>query len=149
MKCKGWKPTNAYLKPRTLSEVLFTCTQLCSGSCVPSRFWKAIIQNKTLDHYLFQISFFLSTPVFFPGESRGQKSLAGYMGSCEPMGSQRVGHDWVTNTTATKVFLCCCSVAKLYPTLCSLMDCRTPGSSVLHYLLEIAQTHLGWFGVAI
>ena len=37
----------------------------------------------------------LPTPVFFPGESRGQRSLA------EPpsMGSQRVRHDWVTNTT--------------------------------------------------
>ena len=29
---------------------------------------------------------------------------------------------------------CCCLVAKLCPTLCHLMDCSTPGSSVLHYL---------------
>ena len=40
----------------------------------------------------------LSTPVFLPGEFHGQKSLEG---------SQRVGHDWVTNnlqsTTFTKV----------------------------------------------
>ena len=28
---------------------------------------------------------------------------------------------------------CCCSVAKSCPTLCDLMDCNTPGSSVLHY----------------
>ena len=27
----------------------------------------------------------------------------------------------------------CCSVAKSCPTLCDLMDCSTPGSSVLHY----------------
>ena len=33
------------------------------------------------------------TPVFLPGESHGQRSLAGYA-----MGSQRVGHDWATNT---------------------------------------------------
>ena len=33
--------------------------------------------------------------------------------------------------------LCCCSIAKLYLTLCSLMDHSTPGSSVLHYLLEM------------
>ena len=31
-----------------------------------------------------------STPVFLPGESHGQRSLAGY----SPRGSQRVGHDW-------------------------------------------------------
>ena len=28
---------------------------------------------------------------------------------------------------------CCCSVAKSCPTLCNPMDCRTPGSSLLHY----------------
>ena len=33
--------------------------------------------------------------------------------------------------------LCFCSIAKLYPALCSLMDHSTPGSSVLHYLLEM------------
>ena len=34
------------------------------------------------------------TPVFFPGKSHGRRNLAG----CSPWGSQRVGHDWVTNT---------------------------------------------------
>ena len=34
------------------------------------------------------------TPVFFPGKSHGWRNLAG----CSPWGSQRVGHDWVTNT---------------------------------------------------
>ena len=33
------------------------------------------------------------TPVFLPGKSRGQRSLAGYIQS---IGSQRVKHDWVT-----------------------------------------------------
>ena len=37
---------------------------------------------------------------------------------------------------------CCCSVIKLCPTLCSPMDCSTPGLSVLHYLLEFVQTHV-------
>ena len=32
-------------------------------------------------------------PVFLPGEVHGQNSLGG----CSPWGSQRVGHDWVTN----------------------------------------------------
>ena len=36
----------------------------------------------------------LPTPVFLPGEFHGQRNLAG----CSPWGSQRVGHDWATNT---------------------------------------------------
>ena len=37
---------------------------------------------------------------------------------------------------------CCCSVTKSCLTLCDPMDCSTPGFLVLHYLLEIAQTHV-------
>ena len=44
---------------------------------------------------------------------------------------------------------CCCSVTQLYPTLCDLMDCSTPSFPVFHYLLEFAQTHVGWVGDAI
>ena len=36
---------------------------------------------------------------------------------------------------------CCCLVTKLCPTLCDPLDCSTPGFSVLHCLLEFAQTH--------
>ena len=35
-----------------------------------------------------------------------------------------------------------CFVAKSCPTLCDPMDCSAPGSSVLHSLLEFAQTHV-------
>ena len=35
---------------------------------------------------------------------------------------------------------CCCSVANLCPILCDPTDCSTPGSSVLHYLPDLAQT---------
>ena len=35
-----------------------------------------------------------STPVFLPGEYHGRRSLASY----SPWGSQRVWHDWVSNT---------------------------------------------------
>ena len=44
---------------------------------------------------------------------------------------------------------CCCSVAQSCLTLCDPVDCSTPGSSVLHYLLELAQTHVHWVGDAI
>ena len=36
----------------------------------------------------------------------------------------------------------CCSVAKLCPTLCSPMDCSTPGFPVFYYFLEFAQIHV-------
>ena len=32
--------------------------------------------------------------------------------------------------TQVKIYLCCCSVTKLFPTLCNSMDCSPPGSSV-------------------
>ena len=35
-----------------------------------------------------------------------------------------------------------CSVAQSCPALCDPKDCSTPGSSVLHHLLEFAQTHI-------
>ena len=44
---------------------------------------------------------------------------------------------------------CCCSVAKSCLTLCDPMDCSTPGSSVLHCLLEFAQIHVHWVSDAI
>ena len=44
---------------------------------------------------------------------------------------------------------CCCSVTKSCLTLCGLMDCSTPGSSVLHYLPEFAQSHVHWVSDAI
>ena len=40
-------------------------------------------------------------------------------------------------------------VQLLYPTLCDLMDCSTPGFSVLHHLPGFAQTHIHWVGDAI
>ena len=36
----------------------------------------------------------------------------------------------------------CCSVTQSCPTLCSPMDCSTPGFPVLHYLQEFAQIHV-------
>ena len=42
---------------------------------------------------------------------------------------------------------CCCSVAKLYPTLCDPI-CSMPGSPVLRCLPEFAQIHVHWVGDA-
>ena len=47
------------------------------------------------------------------------------------------------------LYFCCCSVAQLSLTLCNPMDCNMPGFLVLHYLPELAQTHIHWVSYAI
>ena len=44
---------------------------------------------------------------------------------------------------------CCHSVTQQCPTLCNPMNCSTAGFPVLHYLLELAQTHGHWVGDTI
>ena len=44
---------------------------------------------------------------------------------------------------------CCCSVTKLWLTLCNPMDYSMPGFPVLHHLPELAQTHVHWIIDAI
>ena len=44
---------------------------------------------------------------------------------------------------------CTCSVSQSCLTLCSPMDCSTPGFPVHHQLLELAQTHVLWVSDAI
>ena len=39
---------------------------------------------------------------------------------------------------------CCYSVTRSWPNLCDPMDWSTPGSSVLYYLPEFAQSHVHW-----
>ena len=70
------------------------------------------------------------TPVFLPGESHGQRRLAGYT----PWGQKRP--TWL-NTHAQ-------SVPQYYPTLSDPTHCSTPGFPVYHQLLKLAQTHVHW-----
>ena len=44
---------------------------------------------------------------------------------------------------------CCGSVTWSCSTLCNPMDCSRPGFPVLHYLPELAQTHVHWVSDAI
>ena len=44
---------------------------------------------------------------------------------------------------------CSCSVTNSCFTHCGHTDCCNAGFPVLHYLLEFAQTHVHWFGIAI
>ena len=47
------------------------------------------------------------------------------------------------------VWLFCCSIVQSCPALCDPMVCSTPGSPVLHHLLDLAQTHVHWVADAI
>ena len=85
-------------------------------------------------------------------------------GGLEPMGSQRIGHYWITNihTRSLQHFSCfvpwsllCMNKRKMQSiflillfsssclTLFDPTDCSTPGFPVLHYLPEFAQTQPG------
>ena len=51
---------------------------------------------------------------------------------------------WLTNSV-----ILCCLITVLCPTLGDPRDCSRPGSSVLHYLPEFAQTYVHWVCDAI
>ena len=75
-------------------------------------------------------------------------------GGLQFMESKGVRYDWAANTTIINAttatsYLWFCSVAKWCPTLCYPVDCGTPGFPVLHYLPELAQTHVHWISDAI
>jgi len=74
-----------------------------------------------------------------PGLGSGSEVLM------RPWGQDAVGLDVVMCWNCC----CCSSVAKLCPALCGPRECSTAGFSVLHYLLEFAQTHVHWVSDAI
>ena len=83
-----------------------------------------------------------ATPIFWPGESHGQKSLAGY----SPW-DHRVRHDWSDLAPVHYGYsdfssVQFSSVAQSCPTLCDPMNCSMPGPPVHHQLLEFTQIHV-------
>ena len=95
------------------------------------------------------------TPVFLPGDFHGLRGLASYSPrslkesdmteQLTEINMKEPDSGFVTyNLVSEKIlkFGCCCSGAKLCPTLCNPMNCSTPGFPVLHYFLEFAQTHV-------
>ena len=98
------------------------------------------------------------TPVFLPGKSPGQRSLAGY----SPLGrkSRTQLSDLTTNhhhhgweiklfpsfcyckNTIMNILVQFSSVTQSCLTLCNPMDCSTPGLPAHHQLLEFTQTHV-------
>ena len=61
-----------------------------------------------------------------------------------------IAKNWATERTNNLCFkfriqlLHVCSLAQSCLTLCNPINCSTPGSPVLHYLLESAQVHVHW-----
>ena len=75
-------------------------------------------------------------------------------GRLQFMGSQRVRHDWMTNTHKltefiSKYIIQFSSVAHSCPTLRDPMNCSTPSLPVHHQLLKSTQTHVHWVSDAI
>ena len=70
------------------------------------------------------------TSIFLPGESHGQRSLAGYnpWGHKESDTAERLSTNLPRHTHTHAC--CCCLAAQLFPTLCDPMDCSPSGSSV-------------------
>ena len=56
---------------------------------------------------------------------------------------------YTVNPCCLSILCICCSVAQSHPTLCDPTDCSTPSFPVLHYLPELAQTHVHWVDDAI
>ena len=71
-------------------EELATPQLVCDG--------KSQGPNSAIYSVIINSMYTLQIPVFFPGESHGQRSLAGYI----PWG-RRVGHDWATEPLSTHI----------------------------------------------
>ena len=86
-----------------------------------------------------------------PRDGGGQGSLA----CCSPWG--RKGWRWLSDWTELRwqvdnsifVSVQFSTVTQSCPTLCDPMDYSTSGFTVLHHLVEFAQTHVHWVGDAI
>ena len=57
--------------------------------------------------------------------------------------------EWKEERRFKTFYYCCGSVTKSCPTLCSPMNCSTPGFPVLNYLPQFAQTHVHWVSDAV
>ena len=81
---------------RGIPEILFGTNSDQFGASLVAQMVKNLPSMPGFSPWIRKIPWrreWLLTPVFLPGESHGQRSLAGYS-PCGP----RVRHDWVTNT---------------------------------------------------
>ena len=82
-----------------------------------------------------------------PGIEHLSSALASGFFTTEPPGRTQA---LTANVYILFSFHCCCfSVAQSCLALCNPMDCNTPGSPVLHHLLEFSQADVQWVSDAI
>ena len=79
------------------------------------------------------------------GRCRSLGSLKSFLSQV----SQLRGASFLRFSILSFLCSCCCSVTQSCPTLCNPVDCSTPGFPVLHYILELIQTHVHPVGDAI
>ena len=121
-----------------IKGVILTCPS-CLTSCYFLHWFskKAVNQTNSFTHLystpLYPFSFLLR---FLAKKRKKDLGPSGF----NPIGRDVHLHRW----TRILSFGCCSSVTESCLTLCDLMDCSTPGSPVLHYLLEFAQNHVHW-----
>ena len=99
--------------------------------------------NSREDYQLFTIGHFLSSALSWLNFSQ---SCLLPIGPWPPCALRMCKHQKHRTCTCYQLLLVVnwlfCSVAKSCLTLCNSMDCSTPGFPVLHYLPELAQTHI-------
>ena len=99
--------------------------------------------NSREDYQLFTIGHFLSSALSWLNFSQ---SCLLPIGPWPPCALRMCKHQKHRTCSCYQLLLVvnwlCCSVAKSCLTLGNSMDCSTPGFPVLHYLPELAQTHI-------
>ena len=82
-------------------------------------------------------------------EARETASILQYTGCPLPPQGKELSSTNSNCVELRKLWFCCRSVIKFCPTLCDPKDCSTPGSTVLHHLLGLAQILVHWVGDAV
>ena len=118
--------------------------------------WSVMLSNHLSSCFPLLLSSVFPSIKVFPGESAlhirwpkyGSFSISP---SNEYSGliSFRIGWFYLLAIQGTLKSLHCCSVPKSYLTLCDPISCSSPVFPILHYLLELAQTHVHQVGDAI
>ena len=144
------EPKTALKTKSILKKILF---HISGENCVPLSKAEGRSRNSTSSMDLpFLVSSILPGSLVRTKEASVRKGLGPGLDNKKEQGSV-CKKLWPISCPAVSARLlccrCCCSVAKLCPTLCKPMDCSVPGFPVLHDLLQFAKTHAYWAGDAI
>ena len=120
---------------------MFIISELLRGLCYNS--------SKNIIH-MYLVSGFLVVPLKWFRDSHSRYKGEIFLSQTWDFGYLRPPNDRVTRLylglflSFSFPLMFCCLVTQSFPTHCDPMDCNMPGFTVLHYLLEFAQTHVHW-----